>query len=122
MPRPAAVRPDLVSLLIGSNDLLSRTHRDQLPEVFGELLRQLPDGAVVATLPQPRRAARAANAEIAAAQLPRRLIVVDMSVRGPKSWRGKLAADHFHPNEAGYEAIAEAFTDPILTALRTGDV
>jgi lysophospholipase L1-like esterase len=25
------------------------------------------------------------------------------------SWRGKLAEDHFHPNDAGYAALAEDF-------------
>jgi lysophospholipase L1-like esterase len=52
-----AARPDLVTLLIGSNDLLSRMHRGQLPAAFASILAQLPAGAVIATLPQPRRAA-----------------------------------------------------------------
>jgi lysophospholipase L1-like esterase len=115
-PSPAGV-PDLVTLLIGSNDLLSRPHRERLPAVMARLLDELPDGSVIATLPQPRAAARAANEIIAAARASRHLIVVEMRASGPMSWRGKLADDHFHPNDAGYRGIADAFIDPIRAAI-----
>jgi lysophospholipase L1-like esterase len=115
-PGPAGGR-DLVTLLIGSNDLLSRTHRERLPAVFSRLLDQLPDGSVIATLPQPRAAARAVNEIITAAQARRDLTVVDMRASGPKSWRGRLADDHFHPNDAGYRGIADAFIGPIRTSI-----
>jgi lysophospholipase L1-like esterase len=117
-PAPGAPdQPDLVTLLIGSNDLLSRTHRERLPAVFTRLIDQLPEGSVIATLPQPRAAARAVNEIIAAGQTRRDLTVVDMRARGPKSWRGKLADDHFHPNDAGYRDIADAFLDPIRSSI-----
>jgi lysophospholipase L1-like esterase len=34
---------------------------------------------------------------------------------GPDAWRGRLAADRFHPNDAGYALIADAFA-PVVTA------
>jgi lysophospholipase L1-like esterase len=109
--------PDLVTVLIGSNDLMSRTHRDGLSATFGELLRELPSGAVIATMPQPRGAARAVNAQLAEAAARDHVTIVDMRASGPPSWRGRLAADHFHPNELGYAGIAEAFYQPILGTL-----
>jgi lysophospholipase L1-like esterase len=38
-----------------------------------------------------------------------RLVVADMRAHGPRSWRRKLAADKFHPNDAGYAAMARVF-------------
>ncbi|MCW2497603.1 SGNH/GDSL hydrolase family protein [Jatrophihabitans sp.] len=109
--------PELVTVLIGSNDLMSRTHRDALPAAFAELIAQLPRGAVVATMPQPRAAARAVNALLTAAAERGDITLVDMRSSGPASWRGRLAADHFHPNELGYAGIAEAFSAPVRRAL-----
>ena len=48
------LRPALVTVLIGSNDLMRRRHRDALAGLFGELLDRLPAGAVIANLPNPR--------------------------------------------------------------------
>jgi lysophospholipase L1-like esterase len=113
---PNGSSTDVVSVLVGSNDLMSRARRDGMPTAFGELLGQLPDRAVVATMPQPRRAARAVNDLIESARLSRGIRVVDMRTSGPSSWRGRLAADHFHPNDAGYAAIAAAFAPQIRAA------
>jgi lysophospholipase L1-like esterase len=102
-------RPDLVTLLIGSNDLFRKANRAELPGRFAEVLRELPEGAVVASMPQPRSAAVAANARIAEAVTARGIVVADMQGGGPTSWKGKLAEDHFHPNDDGYAGIAETF-------------
>lgn len=112
-------RPDdLVTVLVGSNDLFGgRAHSAVLPAAFGELLDLLPAGAVVATLPQPRPAADLANRRIEAAATAGHVDVVDMRTAGPTSWRGKLAADYFHPNDAGYAAIADAFEPVVRRAL-----
>lgn len=108
--------PDLVTVLIGSNDLFAgKLHRERLPEAFAELLRLLPERSVVATLPQPRGAAAEANAHIDRAAAGGAVHVVDLRTTGPTSWRGLLAADRFHPNDAGYAAIADAF-EPVVRA------
>lgn len=117
-PAPASQdSSDLVTVLIGSNDLMSRAHRDALPDRFAELLDQLPPGAVVATMPQPRAAATAVNTLLRAAADRAAITLVDMRRSGPTSWRGRLAADHFHPNELGYAGIADAFYEPVLHVL-----
>lgn len=109
-PRP----DDVVTVLIGSNDLFGgRMHSAALPAAFAKLLERLPTGAVVATLPQPRDAAEQVNLLIDAAAAAGRVHVVDMRTSGPDSWWGKVAADFFHPNDAGYTAIADAF-EPVV--------
>ncbi len=98
-----------MTLLIGSNDLFRKEHRDELPGTFERLLAELPTGAVVATMPQPRQAAIAVNAAIARASAERGIVAADMRGGGPKSWKGKLAQDHFHPNDLGYAGIGDVF-------------
>ncbi len=109
-------RPDLVTLLVGSNDMIRRSHRDELPATFARLLDELPAGAVVATLPNPRQVALAVNALIAQARRARGIVAADMRGGSPSSWRGKLAEDHFHPNDAGYADLADVFTRAIRTS------
>lgn len=120
---PATGAPDLVTVLVGSNDLFGGgVHRRGLPDAMGRLVAVLPRGAVVCTLPQPRAAARAANAHLDDAAREGHLRLVDLRVSGPRSWRGKLAADHFHPNDAGYAGMADAFEPVLLRALREDPV
>lgn len=108
---------DVVTVLIGSNDLFAgRRHSRALPEAFARMVDALPRGAVVATLPQPRAAARKANLALEAAVREGRLRVVDMRTDGPASWRGLVAEDRFHPNDAGYRALADAFEPVVRTA------
>lgn len=117
-PATGTDRPDLVTVLIGSNDLFAGgEHRGGLPRAFAHLVERVPRGAVVATLPQPRSAARAANAHIERATARGDLRMVDLRTDGPDTWRGRLAADWFHPNDAGYAQIARAFLPRALEAL-----
>lgn len=105
----AGLTPDLVTVVIGSNDVVSPRWRSGLAERFGVLLDGLPDGAVVANLPNPHREARRVEALLRQREGEGRLVVADMRAHGPRSWRGKLAADTFHPNDTGYAAMAHVF-------------
>lgn len=100
--------PALVTLLAGANDVGRRSRRALLPDTFARLLAAVPDGTVVAPMPQPLRAAREVNALVEGARLTRRMVVTPLG-GGPSSWRGRLAEDHFHPNDRGYEGIAQMF-------------
>lgn len=101
---------DLVTVMVGSNDLFGgKVRRAALPGAYRELVGRVPPGSLVATLPQPAGPARAANVHVEAADAAGRIVMVDLRVTGPTSWRGRLAADYFHPNDAGYAAIATAF-------------
>lgn len=106
-------QPDLLTVLVGANDLFRGANRDALPARFRSLVDQLPPRAVVATMPQPRAAARAVNQVLCSAP---EVVVADLGQ--VQSWRGRLAEDHFHPDEAGYGLIADVFAPAVATAVR----
>lgn len=98
---------ELVTLLIGNNDLVSRRWRVTLDESMRTLLDLVPDGTVVATQPGTQAAARSFNAVIDDAAARRGLPLADFRINAMRDWRGKLAADHFHPNDRGYAGMAD---------------
>ncbi len=103
--------PDLVTCAIGANDML-RTPIDALLSTLREILRRLPEGSLIATLPQGLRAARAMVVnDIIRAEAPSAgLVVADVWALTAPPWHGKLAADGFHPGIAGYADWAAAFS------------
>jgi lysophospholipase L1-like esterase len=101
--------PDLVTILIGSNDTVRKAYREALPEAYARLLGRLPRGTVIGTLGSAYRVATEVSDLIREAARERGLIVADMRASAPSSWRGRLAADHFHPSDLGYSGIAEIF-------------
>ena len=109
----------LVSLMIGSNDLMRPGHRKLLPARFAEVLDALPPGTLVTTMPNPAAAARRTNDVLFEVSARRQLVVGELRDPRTASWRGKLAADHFHPNQAGYAAIADVLIDVVRAAART---
>ncbi len=105
----AGWRPDLVSAVVGANDL----RRTPLPELLATLPRfvaAVPDGTVVATLPQGLRSARArpANALLTRLAAERSLPLVDLWAATAPPYRGKYA-DGLHPNAAGVTDWVAAF-------------
>ncbi|WP_341927787.1 SGNH/GDSL hydrolase family protein [Nocardioides psychrotolerans] len=112
---------DLVTVLVGSNDLFgARARRDRLPDGFAAMVERVPVGSVVATLPQPSGAAARANVHVERAAAAGRVAMVDLRVTGPSSWKGRLASDYFHPNDAGYAALAGAFEPTVRARLSAG--
>jgi lysophospholipase L1-like esterase len=106
--------PDLVTVMVGSNDLMRRSRRRDLPAQFRDLLEGVPSGTAVSTLPNPTPTANATNRVITSVARERGLVVAEMRDGRTRSWRGKLAADHFHPNEFGYSALADVFATALL--------
>jgi lysophospholipase L1-like esterase len=102
-------RPDLVTVLIGSNDTVRRQYREALPAAYQALLAALPPAAVVGTLGGAARVTAEVSDMIRATAPGLGLIVADLRSGGPPSWRGRLADDHFHPNDLGYAGLAAAF-------------
>lgn len=105
----AGVTASLATVLIGSNDLVRKRYRLGLADRFQRLLDALPAGTVIGNLPNPRQAAREVNELIDVAVAERGLVLADLRGGRPGSWRGRLAADHFHPNDLGYAGMAEVF-------------
>ncbi|WP_374968330.1 SGNH/GDSL hydrolase family protein [Terrabacter sp. BE26] len=106
LEQAADARPALVTVVIGSNDVVVRRHRRGLTERFEQMLDLLPAGALVANLPNPHREARAVDALLRDRAVAGRLVLVDLRREVPRSWRGRLASDRFHPNDRGYADMA----------------
>ena len=81
-----------------------------------ELVEELPPGAVVSNLPNPSAAAREVDRMLRTRGAERGLRLADIR-RHPISWRGKLAPDFFHPNDAGYAAMADVLEPAVREAL-----
>jgi lysophospholipase L1-like esterase len=106
--------PDLVTVLIGSNDIVSRRSRRDLRSNYEGMLGQLPSGAVIASPFGNFGPGKEVNLLIAAQAAHRGFrIVNNRDGASVASWRGKLAEDHFHPNDAGYASLAEGFFETI---------
>jgi lysophospholipase L1-like esterase len=114
---PAAA---LVTVVIGSNDVVLRRHRRLLVERFTELLDRLPDRSVVSNLPNPHREARVVDALLRERAATGRVVLVDMRREGPRSWWGRLASDRFHPNDLGYADMAAVVERSVDRARRLG--
>jgi len=107
--RRLGLQPDLVTVLIGGNDMIRRKYREHLVEHFGRLLEELPSGSYVAQISGGSMLARRANALLDQAALQRNFKIISMNEAFRPPFRDLLAADHFHPNERGYKQIADVF-------------
>lgn len=105
--------PDLVTLLVGSNDIMNPRQRPGLSDDHAELLERLPVGTVVGNQPGTFPAALEFNAQIDAAVADRGLVLAELRDPRTRHWKGKLAADHFHPNEKGYQGMADIFEEAL---------
>lgn len=114
--------PRLVTCAIGANDLL-RTPVTRLEAEMRQIISRLPPGAIIATLPQGLRPARAevVNNVIRAEAPAAGLVVADVWAHTGPPWHGKLAADGFHPGFAGYTDWARAFAEVLPETVGDSD-
>ncbi|MET0820350.1 MAG: SGNH/GDSL hydrolase family protein [Aeromicrobium sp.] len=105
--RSIGVEPDLVTVVIGSNDLISRRLRPLLPQALDAMLSQLPSGSIVGTQPGGRPASVEFNRRLDETAAAGRIRIAEFRDPRMRSWRGRLSPDHFHPNDAGYAGMAE---------------
>lgn len=111
--------PDLVTCAIGANDILRRTPAPLLEQQLRAILARLPPCAVMATLPQglSRERTEAVNRVIREEAPAAGVLVADVWARTGAPWRGKYAADGFHPGALGYADWAAAFAEVLGVAL-----
>jgi lysophospholipase L1-like esterase len=110
---------DLVTCAIGANDIVRRTPVARLERQLREIIARLPARAVMATLPQGLHRGRteAANRVIREDAPAAGLVVADVWARTGPPWRGKFAADGFHPGVLGFADWAAAFADVLPATL-----
>ncbi|MEU6698206.1 SGNH/GDSL hydrolase family protein [Pseudonocardia sp. NPDC046786] len=116
LPAALRLRPDLLVCLIGSNDLMQPRHQDGIGDRYARLLDRLPRGTVIGNQPGTFAAALQVNGLIDDAVRRRGLVLAELRDPRTRHWRGKLASDRFHPNDRGYAAIAEVFTEALRRA------
>ena len=109
-------RAELVTVLVGSNDIVNRRLREHAVERFTTLLDALPAAAVVGNLPNPQREVRQMDAEIRRRAADGTLALADFRRDGPSTWIGLLAPDWFHPNDRGYTAMADVVDRAVVHA------
>jgi len=124
LPRLQELRPDVVTVAIGGNDV--RSYRaDRFVAAIEELMAALPAGTFVADVPwfmHGRWAQRSqgAAATVTASARAHGLRVVPlhatMSERGAGSMLTDFAADWFHPNDRGHRQWADAMWAKVRTA------
>jgi len=123
LPRLEALEkaPDLVTCAIGANDMIP-TPLPELLDTLRDIMRRLPEGSVIATVPQGLRPAKAVPTnEMIRAEAPAAgLVVADVWAHTGPPWHGKLAADGFHPGLTGYTEWAKAFSEALAEAGRQG--
>jgi acyl-CoA thioesterase I len=137
LPALSALKPDVVLISVGANDATHFTWRSRFRRDYSRLLSGLP--ASVATvvllgvpdlgaptrLAQPLRAVagwrgRALDSDVRHLAAQRHAIYVDIAGRTGSSFRrhpGRyFAADHYHPNDAGYGLWADAVVSTLTKA------
>lgn len=119
--------PDLVTVLVGSNDLRHPSTRKNLLVNIEQLMQRLPPGTMVGDIFErpnipwilrPFLEHKQASSLLKDLAAKYNLIVVPIGEAFRLPWRGKLAADFYHPNDYGYKLIADVFVKRILTKKR----
>jgi lysophospholipase L1-like esterase len=117
LPRLAKLRPDILTVSIGANDM---TNFDpaRFKSEMDELFAALPRHAIVADLPTfyflpAEKKVRVANAMLRSVAEKHGLTVVPLhaTMRRQGIWgvASQFAGDLFHPNDRGYRVWASAF-------------
>ena len=117
LPLLQALRPDLVTVAIGGNDMF-RADPDAFDSCAARLITALPPQTVIADVPyfmhghwerDARRAAGSVTRLASARGLPVVALHDALRCEGWAAMATEFAADWFHPNDRGYRVWADAF-------------
>ena len=104
--------PSIVTVGVGSNDLMRNPNPPSVSARVNELIDELPRQAIISTLPAPAGspAGRWVNRSVRRNAESRGIAVADVVphlVKGRKAW----ASDRFHPSDDGYGAWVAAYCE-----------
>jgi lysophospholipase L1-like esterase len=108
-----AAAPALVTVFIGSNDILHHDLRMNLAAHYQALIDAPPAGSLIAVTSKARGALAEINRTVAAAAATGAIQAVPVRIA-----QGKRAEDHFHPSDEGYSLIAADFAAAIAARER----
>ncbi len=117
LPIMERLRPDLVMCCVGTNDVVWERGDGQLRRRLQELTDRLPSGTLLSRVPGASRRARMANRTLQQGAERRRMVLLDPWNRPGPPPMGRLAEDRFHPNDVGYQLMAEGFIEAYDDAL-----
>ena len=132
-----ALRPDLISLICGANDVIESVRPDELEfartlaGMFERIREEAPAALVVTATyppiapagarPRTRRRIRdgilAFNTTIHRASLAHGALCLDWQAHGEAGSQPNFAADGFHPSDRGHRLAAEGFLAGVAAAL-----
>lgn len=113
LPEP----PALVTCTVGNNDLIKSLRVKQTTRGLARLFDALPEGTLVATLPATGSVVASYVNRVIRGEAPLRGHRVADVIPHMTGWRGRIARDGFHPNDAGYEAWTAAFSEALIDRL-----
>lgn len=115
--RRVGIDPDLVTCVVGSNDVIWRFRTRPVLEDARRFVQALPEGSVLSLVAYTRnnRQRRLDVNEILREEASGRGLHPMQIWRWPAP-ENSLAADNFHPNDAGYEQMAELLWKAIGSA------
>ncbi|MEQ8717388.1 MAG: SGNH/GDSL hydrolase family protein [Acidimicrobiales bacterium] len=109
--------PALVTCVVGTNDVLFRWGFDGIVEDARAMVEAVPDDTLLGRLGSSRGRRRIAVNEIfATAEAEGGVDLFDVWV-WPDDGERRLAADGFHPNDLGYEMMADALMSAVRDRL-----
>jgi lysophospholipase L1-like esterase len=103
-----ATSPSVVTVFIGSNDIVHRELRAKLPANYQKLIAALPRGSFVAVTGRDHGALGEIDRIVQAAAATGDVVEVPVRIAAHQR-----AEDHFHPNDDAYALIAADFTAAI---------
>ena len=104
--------PALITVAVGANDIRAR-RRAGLSVGIERLTASLPPRTVIGTIPGRPQIVEPFNEQIREWASRHDLRVAEAGGAITPPWRGKLAADWFHPSDVGYGLWAEAFASAV---------
>jgi len=104
--KDSELKPDLVTSIIGSNDVMWRRHRGNIQRDAREMLQVLPTGSFLSKVSRSQKKGRRAIINDAFTEAANNGEIHLFNAWNWPSGEGMWAEDRFHPNDNAYRYIA----------------